>query len=330
MKPIILQAKMKADDADKTLNQVKEKFNGIDEKLENNKISSITTLTIFSAVILAFSGGITFESGIFKGMVESSPYRLVFTIALSGFILFNTIFVLLYLVGKMAGKQISTKCKYLTNDSDNYSQCQSCGDGYCIKEYTEVSIACRFFHKYSYVFAVNIVLLYILYAVFFLWLSKGVLLDPRFYLSQGLLILFFGVFLAVYYVRKYIRLYKIKLHYRVSILEDIVESQMPISTLKGFHEVSPRPFYQAIPKSEKDSFLNKVQNMTRKKALKYFKEFVDEYRISNCRLLIHVTKQEHKINRKKWKELKKKFNSLIPSCRKNTILKHIGNFFKQH
>ena len=70
-------------------------------------------------------------------------------IALSGFILFNTIFALLYLVGKMAGKRISTKCKYMVNADDNYNQCQSCGDGYCTKECAEVSIACRIFHKYS-------------------------------------------------------------------------------------------------------------------------------------------------------------------------------------
>lgn len=157
-----------------TVAQAQKQLDSLDEKLESNKISSITTLTIFSAVILAFSGGITFESSIFKGMVESSPYRLVFTIALSGFILFNTIFALLYLVGKMAGKRISTKCKYLANDNDNYDQCQSCGDGYCTKECAEVSIACRIFHKYSYVLVVDTVLLYMLYSDFFLWLSKGV------------------------------------------------------------------------------------------------------------------------------------------------------------
>ena len=114
-----------------TVAQAQKQLDNLDEKLESNKISSITTLTIFSAVILAFSGGITFESGIFKGMVESSAYRLVFTIALSGFILFNTIFALLYLVGKMAGKPISTRCKYIVTENGYYEQCQSCGDGYC-------------------------------------------------------------------------------------------------------------------------------------------------------------------------------------------------------
>ena len=41
--------------------QAQKQLDSLDEKLESNKISSITTLTIFSAVILAFSGEITFE-----------------------------------------------------------------------------------------------------------------------------------------------------------------------------------------------------------------------------------------------------------------------------
>ena len=114
MRPTVTKTQKAVERADYLLS-------GLDEKLENNKISSITTLTIFSAVILAFSGGITFEAGIFNGMANSTPYRLVFTIGLTGFILFNTIFALLYLVGKMAGKKISSKCKYLSFENSEYS-----------------------------------------------------------------------------------------------------------------------------------------------------------------------------------------------------------------
>lgn len=49
--------------------QAQKQLDSLDGKLESNKISSITTLTIFSAVILAFSGGITFESGIFQVVI---------------------------------------------------------------------------------------------------------------------------------------------------------------------------------------------------------------------------------------------------------------------
>lgn len=294
--------------------QAQKQLDCLDEKLESNKISSITTLTIFSAVILAFSGGITFESGIFQGMVASTSYRLIFTIALSGFILFNTIFALLYLVGKMAGKRISTKCKYMVNADDNYNQCQSCGDGYCTKECAEVSIACRLFHKYSYVLAIDAILLYVLYTDFFLWYSKGVLLSPAFYLPQIFLILIIIASYCVHRVRKNRRLKRIKMHYKVAILTDILEPKAPMaSALIRLGEIISKSFYGSPSRSAKDSFLDtvKARQLNKDDALNYLDEFIDEYLIADCRTSISVSKREHRINCKKWKELSGKFT--VPS-----------------
>lgn len=294
--------------------QAQKQLDSLDEKLESNKISSITTLTIFSAVILAFSGGITFESGIFQGMVASTSYRLVFTIALSGFILFNTIFALLYLVGKMAGKRISTKCKYMVNADDNYNQYQSCGDGYCTKECAEVSIACRIFHKYSYVLAIDAILLYVLYTDFFLWYSKGVLLSPAFYLPQIFLILIIIASYCVHRVRKSRRLKRIKMHYKVAILTDILEPKAPMaSALIRLGEIISKSFYGSPSRSAKDSFLDtvKARQLNKDDALNYLDEFIDEYLIADRRTSISVSKREHRINCKKWKELSGKFT--VPS-----------------
>lgn len=294
--------------------QAQKQLDSLDEKLESNKISSITTLTIFSAVILAFSGGITFESGIFQGMVASTSYRLVFTIALSGFILFNTIFALLYLVGKMAGKRISTKCKYMVNADDNYNQCQSCGDGYCTKECAEVSIACRIFHKYSYVLAIDAILLYVLYTDFFLWYSKSVLLSPAFYLPQIFLILIIIASYCVHRVRKNRRLKRIKMHYKVAILTDILEPKAPMaSALIRLGEIISKSFYGSPSRSAKDSFLDtvKARQLNKDDALNYLDEFIDEYLIADRRTSISVSKREHRINCKKWKELSGKFT--VPS-----------------
>ena len=290
-----------------TVAQAKKQLDSLDEKLESNKVSSITTLTIFSAVVLAFSGGITFESGILDGMVAASRYRLVFTIALSGFILFNTIFALLYLVGKMAGKRISARCKYLVTD-DNYNQCQSCGGGYCTKECAEVSVICRVFHKYSYVLVVDIILLYVLYTDFFLWYCEGVLF-PTFYFSQGFLVFVFAFACCVHYFRKNKRLKRIKMHYKVAILQDILESKAPATTaLIHLSEILSKSFCGSS-RSAKDSFGDKVktQKLDKGAALDYLDEFVDEYLIFDCRLSISVSEREHRINCRKWKELSEKF-----------------------
>lgn len=294
-----------------TVAQAQKQLDSLDEKLESNKISSITTLTIFSAVVLAFSGGITFESGVFKGIVEATSYRLVFTIALSGFILFNTIFALLYLVGKMAGKKISMKCKHLVTSNKSCHQCQSCGDGYCTKECAEISIVCRLFHKYSYVLAINTILLYVLYTDFFLWYSKGVLLTPIFYFSQTFLLGMVGIYFCVLLIRKNRRLRRIRMHYKVAILRDILEPKAPItSALVCLEEMLSKSFYGSPIKSVKDSFLEevKIRRLDKSGALDYLDEFVDEYLISNFRLSTSVSEREHRINCKKWKELSGKFN----------------------
>lgn len=292
-----------------TVTQAQKQLDNLDEKLESNKISSITTLTIFSAVILAFSGGITFESGVFKGMTESSPYRLVFTVALSGFILFNTIFALLYLVAKMAGKQISTRCKYLSVDKGECTQCQICGNGYCTKECADVSIACKIIHKYSYVLAVNAVLLYFLYTDFFLWVSKGVLSDPKFYLSQVALGVLFIATLAGNYIHKCILLNRIKLHYKVDFLEEIVEpDKAETSWVSRMLETLNRSVYGT---SARESYVNKIKDISNKskdkdEALKYLEVVIDDYLNSSYRTAIFVSRREHKANVKKWKELKEK------------------------
>ena len=148
--------------------QAKLQLDGLDGKLESNKISSITALTIFSAVILAFSGGITFEASVFQAINQSSPYRLVFLIALTGFVLTNTIFILIYLVGKLTGKSVGSKCHYM-RFGENFKECRSCGEGHCIKQYGSNSIFCRIAHRYLYVLVVNLFLIYIMYLDFALW-----------------------------------------------------------------------------------------------------------------------------------------------------------------
>ena len=59
-------------------------------------------------MVLAFSGGITFEAGMLQGMAAASPYRL----------LFNTIFALLYMVGNPASENESYNESRWSDDSE--------------------------------------------------------------------------------------------------------------------------------------------------------------------------------------------------------------------
>lgn len=295
MRPTVTKTQKAVERADYLLS-------GLDEKLENNKISSITTLTIFSAVILAFSGGITFEAGIFNGMANSTPYRLVFTIGLTGFILFNTIFALLYLVGKMAGKKISSKCKYLSFENSRHIN-RVCGDGYCTKGCSEVTFSCKMLHKYSYVFAINIFIIYILYSDFFLWLGDGEIISIAFLLSQVSVAVVLIMTVVSSLVSKRMRFNRIKLHYKVAILQKIAEPKEEDSMIADIGNLLASAFGADVNKL--DRFLETLNVKNDKEILRSIDQFVDEYLLDENRLAISVSKYENRVNKRKWRALKK-------------------------
>ena len=201
--------------------QAQKELDRLDSRLESNKISSITTLTIFSAVVLAFSGGLTFEVGMLQGMASASAYRLVFVIALTGFVLFNTIFALLYLVGKLAGKSISTKCRHCSNVSNDSGK-STCGDGICTKELASGSIFCRIVHKYCYVLIINTILLLIMYSDFFLWFFNGQASDIGFIISQAIPLIIIILFIFGQLVKRVVYVHRNKLKFKMAVLQKIV------------------------------------------------------------------------------------------------------------
>lgn len=145
--------------SENTVLNAAEKLDKVDEKLERNSMSSITTLTIFSAVILAFTGSITFTSGVFSGMTAVSSFRIVFITALIGLVVFNLIFMLLFIVGRMVDKSVCCKCKYYTEDESVIE----CGSGYCNKKLHMQNGICILLHKYPYVFIIDLFIIGIIY-----------------------------------------------------------------------------------------------------------------------------------------------------------------------
>ncbi len=284
-----------------TVNAQKE-LDNLDNKLENNKISSITALTIFSAVVLAFSGGITFVSGVFQGISDVSPYRLVFIVSLIGFILFNTIFSLLFMVGKITGKSISTKCKYLTNSK----LCIECGDGFCSKQYARSSVLCKIWHKYSYVLSINMVLLLFMYIVFVLWYCK----IAKFTLFKFLFIIlpFFMIICILCFNKLNTKNYRnrIILNEKINLVEqylypktDMLGLTTIFTNLLRMKDVN-EDFSDLI----KNSFVNDIKDY--KRLIDKIDLFIEENIVlSNNYEMVSYSK--HIINKKKWKVL---FNEL--------------------
>lgn len=84
---------------------IEEKSNKIEDRLNTTVIS---TLGIFSAIVVVFFSGLNAIGSIFANLKDISKYRIIFTASLEGFIMFNSIFLLLYCIAKILNKDIGT------------------------------------------------------------------------------------------------------------------------------------------------------------------------------------------------------------------------------
>lgn len=95
---------------EKRTESIDDKTGKMDDKLYQNTIQSITILGIFSGVVMAFTGGISFIASSLQNINAISKYRLIFVIMLLSMGIFNIIFMLIYAIGKLTGKYIGSKC----------------------------------------------------------------------------------------------------------------------------------------------------------------------------------------------------------------------------
>ncbi|WWU65461.1 hypothetical protein QJR26_03635 [Clostridium baratii] len=80
-------------------------------KLDKVQSEFISILSIFSAVVIAFFGGINLLGGALASINDTNKYKLIVIILLIGMIMFNVIFLLLYTISKLIEKPISVNKK---------------------------------------------------------------------------------------------------------------------------------------------------------------------------------------------------------------------------
>lgn len=72
----------------------------------------ISILSIFAAIVLTFSGGFTFLGSSVTAISTAKYYESIIIIVLiCGIILFNTIFLMMYFVSKLTGRNIYATCR---------------------------------------------------------------------------------------------------------------------------------------------------------------------------------------------------------------------------
>lgn len=88
----------KVESAEKTLEKIK-------EKSENIQKEYISILGIFSAVVLAFIGGIVFSTSVFSNIHLASIYRIVLITLIVGIVVVNIIYALFMFISNLTNKK---------------------------------------------------------------------------------------------------------------------------------------------------------------------------------------------------------------------------------
>lgn len=91
------------------------------KKLNSVQTELIAVLSIFSAIVVTFSGSMSFIGGALQGMEKAPFAKSIFFISLCGFVLFNLVYLMMYLVAKITERNIYARCK--TPDCSCKSTC---------------------------------------------------------------------------------------------------------------------------------------------------------------------------------------------------------------
>ena len=170
--------------------------------LGNIMEQALGIIGIFSGIILVFFSGISLIDS-FKSMDNMSIYRLTFITILTGAIILNLIFFLMFFISRMSGKSINVICskfeeikdinkppieeindKYLVElqKTNNYLEsikeerlCANCKNSRCGDK--KCGFLEKIINKYPYVFFVNIAIFFIEIIIIFFWWFKNYILN---------------------------------------------------------------------------------------------------------------------------------------------------------
>ncbi|MDT7931422.1 hypothetical protein [Clostridium perfringens] len=102
--------KQEYSDLKKLADSVDSRIKEMNRDIDNSTSKSITILGIFSGIVMAFTGGLSFIASSLKSMNQVSIYRLVLVITLLSMAIFNIIFMLMYMIGRFTDSYIGGKC----------------------------------------------------------------------------------------------------------------------------------------------------------------------------------------------------------------------------
>ena len=116
------------ENAQKQLKAAQTKLEEVNNKAENNMTQVVSVLSIFSAIVIAFQGGINLLGSAITSMENVWVYKSVLISTLCGLVLFNLVFLMMYIVGKLINRSILAHCDggcAKLEESQKYSDCKT-------------------------------------------------------------------------------------------------------------------------------------------------------------------------------------------------------------
>lgn len=108
--------------ANNELSNAKDQLEDASEQASSMQTEVIAVLSIFAGIAFVFSGGMSFLGSAITSINEAKHYEAVVLVAIiCGMVVFNTIFLLMYLVGKITNRNIYANCK--TKDCSCEERC---------------------------------------------------------------------------------------------------------------------------------------------------------------------------------------------------------------
>lgn len=81
------------------------------KQIDTSQASVISILSIFSAIVIAFFGGFSFMGNAIASINAAPLYKTLTVCFVCGLVLFDSVFLLLYLVAKLIGRNIYARCE---------------------------------------------------------------------------------------------------------------------------------------------------------------------------------------------------------------------------
>jgi hypothetical protein len=122
---IVMNEKLEQATAD--LEQATVGLENANKKADSLQTELIAVLSIFAAIVITFSGGITFLGSVMAAVKDVKYFESIILVAIvCGMVMFNTIFLMMYMVSKITDRDIYAKCTVKNCSCDNERKGKKC------------------------------------------------------------------------------------------------------------------------------------------------------------------------------------------------------------